>query len=153
MLKNISPILSPELLKILMEMGHGDEIVIGDGNFPAASVAKRLVRLDGHGVPEILDAILRLMPLDTYVDAPVALMDNNDEANRPAIWEKYAHIVQKNEGDKKFELVERFAFYDRAKNAYAVIATGETAIYANVILKKGVVVDGGGALCPKPSVH
>lgn len=141
MLKNISPILSPELLKILMEMGHGDEIVIGDGNFPAASVAKRLVRLDGHGVPEILDAILRLMPLDTYVDAPVALMDNNDEANRPAIWEKYAHIVQKNEGDKKFELVERFAFYDRAKNAYAVIATGETAIYANVILKKGVVVD------------
>ena len=138
MLKNISPILSPELLKILMEMGHGDEIVIGDGNFPAASVAKRLVRLDGHGVPEILDAILRLMPLDTYVDAPVALMDNNDEANRPAIWEKYAHIVQKNEGDKKFELVERFAFYDRAKNAYAVIATGETAIYANVILKKGV---------------
>ena len=141
MLKNISPILSPELLKILMEMGHGDEIVIGDGNFPAASVAKRLVRLDGHGVPEILDAILRLMPLDTYVDAPVALMDNNDEANRPAIWEKYAHIVQKNEGDKKFELVERFAFYDRAKNAYAVIATGETAIYANVILKKCVVVD------------
>ena len=140
MLKNISPILSPELLKILMEMGHGDEIVIGDGNFPAASIAQRLVRLDGHGVPEILDAILRLMPLDTYVDAPVALMDNGDAANRPAIWAKYEDVVRANEGDKQFELVERFAFYDRAKKAYAVIATGETAIYANVILKKGVVV-------------
>lgn len=139
MLKNISPILSPELLKILMEMGHGDEIVIGDGNFPAASVAQRLVRLDGHGVPEILDAILNLMPLDTYVDAPVALMDNNDAANRPAIWAKYEDVVRENEGDKAFELVERFAFYDRAKKAYAVIATGETAIYANIILKKGVV--------------
>ncbi|MBQ7543210.1 MAG: fucose isomerase [Clostridia bacterium] len=140
MLKNISPILSPELLKILMEMGHGDEIVIGDGNFPAASVAQRLVRLDGHGVPEILDAVLRLMPLDTYVDAPVALMDNGDSANRPEIWAVYEDVVKKNEGEKAFELVERFAFYDRAKKAYAVIATGETAIYANVILKKGVVV-------------
>ena len=140
MLKNISPILSPELLKILMEMGHGDEIVIGDGNFPAASVAQRLVRLDGHGVPEILDAILKLMPLDTYVDAPVALMDNNDADNRPEIWAKYEDVVRANEGDKSFELVERFAFYDRAKKAYAVIATGETAIYANIILKKGVVV-------------
>ena len=139
MLKNISPILSPELLKILMEMGHGDEIVIGDGNFPAASVAQRLVRLDGHGVPEILDAILRLMPLDTYVDAPVALMDNNDAQNRPAIWAEYEDVVRRNEGEKAFELVERFAFYDRAKKAYAVIATGETAIYANIILKKGVV--------------
>ena len=140
MLKNISPILSPELLKILMEMGHGDEIVIGDGNFPAASVAQRLVRLDGHGVPEILDAILRLFPLDTYVDAPLALMDNNDAENRPAIWAQYEDVVRANEGDKAFELVERFAFYDRAKKAYAVIATGETAIYANIILKKGVVV-------------
>ncbi len=141
MLKNISPILSPELLKILMEMGHGDELVIGDGNFPAASIAQRLVRLDGHGVPEILDAILRLMPLDTYVEAPVALMDNGDEANRPEIWQKYAQIVKTNEGDKQFQLVERFDFYDRAKKAYAVVATGETAIYANIILKKGVVAD------------
>ncbi len=80
------------------------------------------------------------MPLDTYVDAPVALMDNNDAENRPAIWAKYEDVVRANEGDKAFELVERFAFYDRAKKAYAVIATGETAIYANVILKKGVVV-------------
>ncbi len=140
MLKNISPILSPELLKILMEMGHGDEIVIGDGNFPAASMAQRLVRLDGHGVPEILDAVLKLMPLDTYVEAPVALMDNGDSANKPPIWAEYEEIVKANEGEKKFELEERFAFYERAKKAYAVVATGETAIYANIILKKGVVI-------------
>lgn len=139
MLKNIPSILSPSLLKILMEMGHGDEIVIGDGNFPAASVARRLIRLDGHGVPEILDAVLKLMPLDTYVDAPVALMRNGSEEPTPPIWDEYEKIVKANEGDKKFELVERFAFYERAKKAYCVIATGESAIYANIILKKGVV--------------
>lgn len=139
MLKNISPIISPELLKILMEMGHGDEIVIGDGNFPAASMAQRLVRLDGHGVPEILDAVLHLMPLDTYVESPVALMENGADDDRPEIWEKYEDIVKANEGEKSFELMERYAFYDRAKKAYAVVATGETAIYANIILKKGVV--------------
>lgn len=141
MLKNISPVISPELLKILMEMGHGDELVIGDGNFPAASVAKRLVRADGHVVPELLDAVLALMPLDTYVEAPVALMDNGDEKNRPEIWDKYENIVKAREGERQFELVERFAFYDRAKKAYAVVATGETAIYANIILKKGVVIN------------
>lgn len=140
MLKNISPIISPELLKILMEMGHGDEIVIGDGNFPAAANAKRLVRLDGHGVNEILEAILKLMPLDTYVEAPVALMDNGDVSNPPPIWAEYKNTVVAEEGEKNFELVERFAFYERARNAYAIIATGETAIYANIILKKGVVI-------------
>lgn len=140
MLKNIPSIISPELLKILMEMGHGDEIVIGDGNFPAASMAQRLVRLDGHGVNEILDAVLKLMPLDTYVEAPVALMDNGDAENLPPIWADYKNTVNVNEGEKNFELVERFAFYERAKKAYAVVATGETAIYANIILKKGVVI-------------
>lgn len=140
MLKNISPILSPELLKTLMEMGHGDELVIGDGNFPSASIAQRLIRADGHGVPELLDAILKLFPLDTYVSCPAALMDNGDSTNPPAIWATYKQIIKKNEGDKEIELVERFAFYERAKKAYAVIATGETAIYANIIIKKGVVV-------------
>lgn len=141
MLKNVPSIISPELLKILMEMGHGDTIVIGDGNFPAAANAKRLVRLDGHGVPEILDAILKLMPLDTYVKTPVSLMDNGDKENRPPIWDEYKKIIEKNEGEKNIELIERFAFYTRAKNAYAIIATGETAIYANVILQKGVVIE------------
>ena len=141
MLKNIPSILSPELLKILMEMGHGDYIVIGDGNFPAATNAQRLVRLDGHGVPEILDAILKLMPLDTYVDAPVSLMDNGDPDNRPEIWATYKKIVEKNEGDTNIGLIERFDFYDKAKNAFAIVATGETAIYANIILQKGVVIN------------
>ncbi len=142
MLKNIPSIISPELLKILHEMGHSDEIVIGDGNFPAASNAQRLIRADGHGVPEILDAILKLMPLDTYVEAPVALMqvtpgDNVD----PVIWKDYRKIVDAHQDNVKFEEVERFAFYDRAKTAYAIIATGESALYANVILKKGIVIE------------
>lgn len=140
MLKGIPAILSPELLKIMMEMGHGDEIVIGDGNFPAASCAKRLVRLDGHPVPSILDAMLRLFPLDTYVDAPVGLMQvAPGDSTVPTIWDEYRKIITAREGDRKIGLIERFQFYERAKNAYAVVATGETALYANVILKKGVV--------------
>lgn len=139
MLKGIPSILSPDLLKILMEMGHGDELVIGDGNFPAASMAQRLVRLDGHGVPEILDAILALYPLDTYVDAPVALMATTKGDPIPPIWKTYDNIVEKHQQGTRIEQVERFAFYDRAKKAYAVVATGEGAIYANIILKKGVI--------------
>ncbi len=140
MLKNIPSIISPELLKILHEMGHGDEIVIGDGNFPAASNAKRLVRCDGHGVPELLDAILQLLPLDTYVESPVMLMqvtpgDNVD----PVIWKDYKNIVDAHQENVKFSEIERFAFYDRAREAYAIVATGESALYANIILKKGVV--------------
>ena len=140
MLKGISPIISPELLKILMEMGHGDEICIGDGNFPAASVAKRLVRLDGHGVNEILDAILPLFPLDAYVETPVSLMEvvPGDDVV-PVIWDEYKKTVDKYENGKKFGYIERFAFYERARNCYAVVATGESALYANIILKKGVV--------------
>lgn len=140
MLKGIPSILSPELLKILMEMGHGDELVIGDGNFPAASNAQRLIRCDGHGVPALLDAILTLMPLDTYVDAPVALMETTRDDPRPAIWEEYQRILAMHQ-KVKMETVERFAFYQRAKQAYAIIATGETALYANIILKKGVVTE------------
>lgn len=139
MLIGIPKILSPQLLKILMEMGHGDEIVIGDGNFPAASNAQRLVRCDGHGVPELLDAILKLMPLDTHVEHPVALMQvSKGDDVVPVIWDKYREIISKY-SDAKIEEVERFDFYDRAKKAYAIIATGEAALYANVILKKGVV--------------
>lgn len=142
MLKKIPSILSPELLKVLMEMGHGDEIIIADGNFPSASMGKRLIRLDGHGVPEVLSAILELMPLDTYVDNPVALMEVvKGDTYKPEIWDTYKEVIQQKEGEKKIENIERFAFYDRAKEAYAVIATGETSLYANIILKKGVVVE------------
>ena len=140
MLKNIPSVLSPELLKIMMEMGHGDTIVIGDGNFPAASNAKRLVRLDGHGVCEILDAMLALFPLDTYVEAPVGLMAvTPGDPVVPVIWDDYKRIIKEREGDHKIEMIERFEFYERAKEAYAIVATGETALYANIILKKGVV--------------
>jgi L-fucose mutarotase len=139
MLKGISSVLSPDLLKVLMEMGHGDEIVIGDGNFPAASHAKRLIRLDGHSVPEILEGIMKVFPLDSYVDAPVILMKVvPGDPTVPVIWEQYRRIIGKYE-NVNMENIERFAFYERAKNAYAIIATGETALYANIILKKGVV--------------
>lgn len=143
MLKGIPSILSPELLKILMEMGHGDEIAIGDGNFPAASMARRLVRCDGHGVPELLDAVLRLFPLDTYVEAPVALMQVvPGDDTKPEIWKTYRDIVTtRSPKAASIEHVERFAFYERARACYAIVATGESALYANVILKKGVVVD------------
>ncbi|GMQ64300.1 L-fucose mutarotase [Vallitalea maricola] len=141
MLKKIPSILSPELLKILMEMGHGDEIIISDGNFPAASMAQRLVRLDGHGVPEVLEAVLELMPLDVYTDEPVGLMEVvKGDTYVPEIWDTYKAIIKEKEGDKKICYEERFAFYERAKKAYAVVATGETSLYANIILKKGVVV-------------
>ena len=142
MLKGIPNIISPELLKILDEMGHGDEIIIGDGNFPAASNAQRLIRCDGHNVPELLDAILQLFPLDTYVEAPVMLMQvtPGDDVD-PVIWKEYRKIVDKHQDDVNFEEIERFAFYERARNAYAIVATGESALYANVILKKGVVVE------------
>lgn len=141
MLKTIPALLTPELLKIMMEMGHGDELVIGDGNFPAASMAQRLVRLDGHGVCEILDAVMRYFPLDPYVEAPVSLMQvvPGDPVGTPPVWEKYRAIVEKYEPGMRFEQIERFAFYERAKKAYAVVATGEGALYANIILKKGVV--------------
>lgn len=141
MLTGIPKIISPELLKVLMEMGHSDELVLADGNFPAASHAQRLVRCDGHSVPELLDAILQLFPLDQYVEKPAALMQvmPGDPAETP-IWEQYRSIIVKRSGlEEPFEEVERFAFYERAKKAYAVVATGEGAIYANLILKKGVI--------------
>lgn len=144
MLKGIPAILSPELLKILMEMGHGDEICIGDGNFPHASMNARVVRCDGHGVPELLEAILKLMPLDTYDQTPVSLMAvvPGDTVATP-IWETYAAIVSQYDGrgPTAIRQVERFAFYDRARTCYAVVASGEKALYANIILKKGVVVE------------
>lgn len=141
MLKNIPKILSPELIKTLMEMGHGDEIVIADGNFPAETFGKRVVRCDGHDAVELLDAVMQLFPLDTYTEKPVMLMEVvKGDPVVPTIWEDYKEIINKYEPENcKIEMIERFAFYERAKKAYAVVATGEEAIYANIILKKGVV--------------
>jgi L-fucose mutarotase len=144
MLKGIPSIISPELLKVLTEMGHSDEIVLADANFPAVSNAQRLIRADGHNIPAMLQAVLQLFPLDTYVQSATALMQVvPGDTYKPVIWEEYRHIL-KSSGEKfhDFEYVERFAFYERARKAYAIVATGEGALYANIILKKGVIKNG-----------
>ncbi len=145
MLKGIPKILSPQLLKVLCEMGHSDRLVIADGNFPAESVGKDgiVIRMDGHGACEVLEAILQLFPLDTYVEYPVCLMQvmPGDPVETP-IWESYESIVTKADARGKDAIgqIERFAFYEEARGAYAIIATGESALYANIMLQKGVVV-------------
>lgn len=142
MLKNVNPLLSPELLKILAEMGHGDEIVIADANFPSANYGKRLVRADGLSGTAILDAVLSVIPLDTYSDPNFILMelvpDDVGKVN-PTIWKDYEEIARKHDKNLRLGNEERFSFYERAKQAYCVIATGEKAIYANIIVKKGVI--------------
>ncbi|MBS4198211.1 L-fucose mutarotase [Bacillus sp. FJAT-49732] len=140
MLKGIPPIISPDLMKILMEMGHGDEIVLADGNFPAASHAQRLVRCDGHGISELLAAILKFLPIDTYVEHPIGVMAVvPGDPVQPTIWKEYEAIIQDNGETCPIDYIERFEFYERAKKAYAVVATSEKALYANIILKKGVI--------------
>jgi L-fucose mutarotase len=139
-LKGIPSILAPDLLKTLMEMGHADEIVLADGNFPAASIARRLLRSDGNKIPELLEAIIGLLPLDTFVERPVAVMSPGEaNASPPPIWATYREIIQAHGEPDAVEQVERFAFYERARQAYVVVATSETALYANIILKKGIV--------------
>ena len=146
MLKGIPKILSPELLKVLCEMGHGDRLVIADGNFPAESVGKNavVIRCDGHGIVEILEAILKVFPLDIYVENPVHLMAvmPGDPVETP-IWEVYKNIIARYDtrGEQTVQLVERFAFYEEARTAYAILATGESALYANIMLQKGVVTE------------
>lgn len=144
MLKGIPEILSPELLKVLCEMGHSDRLVVADGNFPVMSMGKNahIIRMDGHGVPEILDAILRVFPLDTYIEKPVNLMEvmPGDNVQTP-IWDVYKKTVEKYDerGKNAIGEIERFKFYEETKTAYAVIATSEKALYANIMLQKGVV--------------
>jgi L-fucose mutarotase len=138
MLKSINPLLTGDLLAILSDMGHGDEIVIADANFPAASIARRLIRLPGTSATDALAAVLSVIPLDDFVDRPAAAMDAPGE--RPAIYPEFESTIRQAEARSiALEPVERFAFYDRAKAAYAVIATGERRLYANIILKKGVL--------------
>lgn len=146
MLKGIPSILSPILLKVLCEMGHGDRIVIADGNFPSASVGRNaiVIRCDGHGVPEILDAVLQLFPLDKSVDKPVKLMavTPGDQVETP-IWDTYIRSVSAVDprGKNMIAMLDRYSFYGEAEASYAIIATGERALYANIILQKGVVTD------------
>ena len=146
MLKGIPKIIPPELLKVLCEMGHGDRLCIADGNFPAASMGKNaiVIRMDGHGVPEVLDAILTLFPLDTYTEKPALLMELMErDVGRIAtpIWDEYAAIIAKHDerGREAMGHIDRFDFYEEAKQCYCIVATGESAVYANVILQKGVI--------------
>ena len=144
MLKGIPKIISPELLKVMCEMGHSDRLVIADGNFPAESMGKNaiVIRCDGHSATDVLDAILTLFPLDTYVEKPVNLMQvmPGDTVETP-IWDEYAKIIASHDqrGRSAMGSYERFEFYEQAKKCYAVVATGESAIYANIILQKGVI--------------
>ena len=139
MLKNVPKIISPELLKVLCEMGHGDEIVIGDANFPAETNGKRVVRADGLKGPELLEAILQLIPLDTYSSENILLMQTTNGDSTPEIWAVYKQRAEKQDPNVRIGFLERNEFYNRSRNAYAVVASGEEAIYANIIIKKGVI--------------
>lgn len=141
MLKNIPKNISPELLKVLDEMGHGDEIVLSDGNFPSERINDKVVRCDSTGVTDLLKSILVLFPLDTdYSDEQVFLMEvTPGDTYKPEIWEDYKRVLDESKENYTIGNIERFKFYERAKEAFAVVHTGETALYANIILKKGVV--------------
>lgn len=143
MLKNIPEILSPELLKALCEMGHSDRLVIADGNFPAHTMGRdaKVIRMDGHGVVELLRAILYVFPLDTYTDHPVNIMEKvPGDTAEVTIWDEFKETLKENGySEDKMSGIERFKFYEESKKAYLIIATSEKALYANIMLQKGVV--------------
>ena len=139
MLKGISPCLSPELLKVLAEMGHGDEIVLADAHFPGHSVNSRTLRADGVSVVQMLDAIIPLFELDSYADPIVMMQPVEGDELDPAVEADYTAAIRAHAPEApKPVRIDRFAFYDRAGKAYAVVMTGEVRKYGNVVLKKGV---------------
>lgn len=138
MLKTINPLLTGDLLKILADMGHGDELAIVDANFPAHQMGRRVVELPGTTATAALSAILALFPLDDFVPVPMGVMDAVGQS--VPIYDEFRAEGRRHEGREiGMELIERFAFYDRARAAYAVVATGERRLYGNVIIKKGVI--------------
>lgn len=141
MLLGIPSEISPDLLKIICEMGHGDEIVLADANFPCASLAQRLIRADGIEIPKLLSSILKLFPLDQYDKCNFILMNKceGDDAD-VSIWSTYENILKQYDYKNEITFIERFDYYERAKKAYAIVATGEKRQYANIILKKGCVL-------------
>jgi L-fucose mutarotase len=140
MLKGIPPILGPDLLHILRAMGHGDEIAIVDANYPGDSAGPELVRLDGVSATDVLDAILTVMPLDTFVDDQAFGMEVvGDPKKREQTHKEFDKLIKKHEPGMKLAMLERFAFYERVHGAYAVVQTGERRLYGNVLLKKGIV--------------
>jgi len=140
MLKGIDPILSPDLLRVLRAMGHGDEIAIVDGNYPAEEHGKRVVRLDGHGAPRILDAILSVMPVDDMVQEavwrPAAF---NDPARMEPVFADFAAVLAKHEPKQKIVPLVGEAFYGKVRACFAIVASSEARLYGNIILKKGVI--------------
>jgi L-fucose mutarotase len=141
MLKNLDPLLSPDLLYVLRAMGHGDELVIVDANFPAQSAGPRVVRLDAVSATRALEAVLSVMPLDTFVDFACFAMQPVDDPNREEpIFEEFRGVIARAEGPH-FALgkIERFAFYERSRKCFAVLATGERRLYGNIIVKKGII--------------
>ena len=140
MLKGIDPLLGPELLMILRTMGHGDEIAIVDGNYPADTDAQRLVRMDGHGATEIVNAILSVMPVDDFVaDAVFRPAAGGDAARVEPVFSEFEEILKKHEPKQKITVLVGADFYNRVKASYAVVATGERRLYGNLILRKGVI--------------
>ncbi len=141
MLKGLDPLLSPDLLRALRAMGHGDELVIADANYPAEAAGCPVIRLDGHASPKVLDAILSVLPLDSFVPEAAFCMAVVDqpEAEQP-IFEEFRALIRKHEGDAfRLGKLERYAFYERAEEAAVVVATGERRLYGNIILKKGII--------------
>lgn len=141
MLRGIPKILSPDLVKYMMEMGHSDFLVLADANFPGSANAKRLVRMDSGCIPEMLEAILSLYPLDTFVTDTVKLMRNLPSEPIPEVWETYRSIIiayDKDEAFTDFVFLDRLDFYEITQNAYVVVQTGDTSRYGNIILQKGV---------------
>ena len=140
MLKGIPPVLGPDLLHILRAMGHGDEIAVVDANYPAEGAGPEVVRLDGVSATEALDAILTVMPLDTFVDEQAIGMDVvGNPKKREATHKDFDRLIKKHEPEMKLSLLERFAYYDRVKDAYAIVQTGERRLYGNILLKKGII--------------
>lgn len=142
MLKGISPIISPELLKLIAEMGHGDELVLADANFPGASIGKRCIRCDGHGCADVMRALLTLFPLDDFVTASLAVMEVPQgmfPEDKAPIWKAFREAADTDLPTAQFDMMDHDAFMERARAAYAVVQTGETALYGNIIIRKGVV--------------
>lgn len=141
MLKGIPKIISPELMKCLMEMGHSDVLILADANYPGASHAKRIVRMDSVEIPELLEAILQFFPLDHFIPNPVRLMRNLPSEPVPEIWDTYREILKKYDEDNifnDFDFIDRLPFYKESEQAYVIVQTGDTARYANIVLQKGV---------------
>lgn len=141
MLRNINPILSPELLYVLRAMGHGDVLAIADANFPAQALGPKCVRADGSSASEILRAVLELMPLDTYAEQPAVCMQVVGDASAvpEAVADFQGIIRDVADAPCDIQSLERYAFYDRARTAFAVVQTGETRLYGNILLAKGVI--------------